>query len=90
MQGEYEHDETRSGAEGEEAVVSSSRPTRIEVYRLTVQCDPVDPAIAGNESCITRRTPLDFPLARKHRIDSEVTVKGSIPSVSDHRTDCGD
>jgi phospholipid:diacylglycerol acyltransferase len=45
-----------------------------------VQCDPSDPEVS-NTSCTTERTPLDFPLARRHRIDSEVTVKGSIPEV---------
>jgi phospholipid:diacylglycerol acyltransferase len=44
------------------------------------QCDPSDPDVS-NSSCTTQRTPLDFPLARKHRIDAEVTVKGATPEV---------
>ncbi|KAI9639305.1 putative phospholipid:diacylglycerol acyltransferase [Dioszegia hungarica] len=63
MKEEYEHDESRSEAIGEEAI-----------------CNPSDSS-ADNNTCVTQRTPLDFPLARKHRIDVDVTVKGSRPEV---------
>ncbi|WVW84254.1 hypothetical protein I302_106284 [Kwoniella bestiolae CBS 10118] len=63
MQGEYEHDDTRSDAENEDAY-----------------CDTSDPS-NGCDNSTTLRAPLDFPLSRKHWIDSVVTVKGSNPEV---------
>ncbi|KAK6909810.1 hypothetical protein I203_103832 [Kwoniella mangroviensis CBS 8507] len=63
MQGEYEHDDTRSDAENEDAY-----------------CDTTDPS-NGCDNSTTLRAPLDFPLSRKHWIDSVVTVKGSNPEV---------
>lgn len=63
MQGEYEHDDTRSEAQDDEAF-----------------CDMPD-SPEGCQNATTERTPLDFPLARKNWIDTDVTVKGSIPEV---------
>jgi phospholipid:diacylglycerol acyltransferase len=75
MKEEYEHDESRSEAEGEEAIVSFTL-----MLSANGQCNPSDSS-AENNTCVTQRTPLDFPLARKHRIDVDVTVKGSRPAV---------
>ncbi|WWC89112.1 uncharacterized protein L201_004030 [Kwoniella dendrophila CBS 6074] len=43
-------------------------------------CDASDPSNQCNNAT-TQRVPLDFPLSRKHWIDSVVTVKGSNPEV---------
>ncbi|KIR59655.1 phospholipid:diacylglycerol acyltransferase [Cryptococcus bacillisporus CA1873] len=63
MQGEYEEDESRSDAEGDQAY-----------------CDASDPS-NGCDNSVINRTALDFPLARRHWIDSAVTIKGSSPEV---------
>lgn len=80
MQGEYEHDESRSAALDEEAFV---RPEVSFIFQLSAdihQCDISDPSNECDNSTTTR-TPLDFPLARKQWIDYAVSVKGSVPEV---------
>ncbi|OXC68404.1 hypothetical protein AYX13_03108 [Cryptococcus neoformans] len=43
-------------------------------------CDASDPS-NGCDNSTVNRTALDFPLARRHWIDSAVTIKGSSPEV---------
>ncbi|KAJ9116112.1 hypothetical protein QFC20_000789 [Naganishia adeliensis] len=45
------------------------------------QCTPDELIQKTNGSLITCRTPLDMPSARRHWIDTEITVQGSIPEV---------
>ena len=79
MQGDFEQDDSRSDAEGEEAFVC-----RLFIpfsHTLTkAQCDANSGDACTNRT--TSRTPLDFPLARRHWIDTAVSVAGSTPEVS--------
>ncbi|KAI5452560.1 phospholipid:diacylglycerol acyltransferase [Naganishia albida] len=45
------------------------------------QCTPDELIEKANGSLITCRTPLDMPSARRHWIDTEITVQGSVPEV---------
>ncbi|WRT66574.1 uncharacterized protein IL334_003533 [Kwoniella shivajii] len=54
--------------------------TRSDAENEDAFCDTTDPSNGCNNST-TLRSPLDFPLSRKHWIDSAITVKGSLPEV---------
>ncbi|KAJ9099878.1 hypothetical protein QFC21_003883 [Naganishia friedmannii] len=45
------------------------------------QCTPDELQQQANGSLITCRTPLDMPSARRHWIDTEITIEGSLPAV---------
>ncbi|KAL7421935.1 phospholipid:diacylglycerol acyltransferase [Cryptotrichosporon argae] len=54
--------------------------SRSEAVDEEAFCDASDPSNSC-DNATTLRSPLDFPLARRHWIDSDVTVKGSTPEV---------
>lgn len=83
MQGEFEHDEVHSdGADGQVGLIASSTALiLLTALALLCQCTPDELIQKANGSLITCRTPLDMPMARRHWIDTEITVQGSLPEV---------
>lgn len=84
MQGEFEHDEVHSEGSDAQVGLREAPPLIIlaDVHLAPLQCTPDELIQKTNGSLITCRTPLDMPSARRHWIDTEITVQGSIPEVS--------
>lgn len=84
MQGEFEHDEVHSEGEGAQVCLFQAHSLiRFTEYLAAVpcQCTPDELIERANGSFITCRTPLDLPAARKHWIDTEISIAGSLPEV---------